>query len=114
MKLGSSTTSVPVDQIASIRYDGQTATLQLAETREAAGQLAEAADLFKKAARRVRRQTAGSADGALPRGRGAFSLALAEPARLKDARDELARSCEVYPRSRHLIPAREALARPSF
>src|SRR5271156_872334 len=48
--LGATTTSVPVDQIASIRYDGQSATYQLAETREANGQLAEAAELFKKAA----------------------------------------------------------------
>ncbi len=50
VKLGASTTSVPTDQIASIRYDGQPATLQLAETRESAGRLAEAAELFKKAA----------------------------------------------------------------
>lgn len=50
VKLGTSETSVPNDQIVSIRYDGQPATLQLAETRETAGQLAEAADLYKKAA----------------------------------------------------------------
>ncbi len=48
--LGATTTNVPVDQIASIRYDGQSATYTLAESREANGQLAEAADLFKKAA----------------------------------------------------------------
>ena len=48
--LGTSTTSVPNDLIASIRYDSQPATLQLAESRESAGQLAEAAELFKKAA----------------------------------------------------------------
>ena len=50
VKLGANTTNVPVDQIVSIRYDGQPATMQLAETREAAGQLAEAAELYKKAA----------------------------------------------------------------
>ena len=50
VKLGSNTTSVPNDQIVTIRYDGQPATLQLAETRETTGQLAEAAELYKKAA----------------------------------------------------------------
>src|SRR5947209_7288727 len=48
--LGANTTRVPTDQILSIRYDGQTATFQLAETRESGGQLAAAAELFKKAA----------------------------------------------------------------
>ena len=33
VKLGATETSVPTDQILSIRYDGQPATLQLAETR---------------------------------------------------------------------------------
>ena len=42
--------SVPTDQIQSIRYDGQSASFQLAEARESSGQLAEAAELFKKAA----------------------------------------------------------------
>src|SRR5262245_11922319 len=48
--LGTNTVTVPTDQIASIRYDGQTANYQLGETREAAGQLAEAAELFRKSA----------------------------------------------------------------
>src|ERR1700749_3465017 len=48
--LGATTTRVPTDQIASIRYDGQSAPFQLPEPHETTGQLAEAADLFKKAA----------------------------------------------------------------
>ncbi len=110
VRLGASTTSVPIDQIASIRYDGQTATLQLADTREAAGQLAEAADLYRKAAGE-------SADKplvlqmALYREAAALAeLALVEPARLKDARDKLTRFVRTYPSGRHIIPAREALA----
>ena len=89
--LGNSTTSVPTDQIVSIRYDGQPATIQLAETRESAGQLAEAADLFKKAA-------AEAADRpyvmqmALYREASALAdLALVEPGRAKDAKDKLIR-----------------------
>src|SRR5262245_27924668 len=42
VKLGANTTTVPTDQVLSIRYDGQSATFQLAESRESAGQLAEA------------------------------------------------------------------------
>jgi tetratricopeptide (TPR) repeat protein len=111
VRLGTSTTSVPTGQIASIRYDGQTAALQLAETREAAGQFAEAAELFKKAAGE-------SADKplilqmALYREAAVLAeLALVEPARLKDARDKLARFVQTYPTCRHIQPAREALAR---
>ena len=48
--LGATTTTVPTDQIQSIRYDGQSAIIPLAEARESSGQLAEAAELFKKAA----------------------------------------------------------------
>src|SRR5262245_53910201 len=46
--LGTNTVTVPTDQIASIRYDAQSANYQLGETREAAGQLSEAAELYKK------------------------------------------------------------------
>lgn len=111
VKLGTSTTAVPTDQIASIRYDGQPATLQLAETRESAGQLAEAAELFKKAA--------GEAAGkpyvmqmALYREASALAdLALVEPDRTKEAKDRLLRFVQAHPSSRHIIPAREDLAR---
>jgi len=111
VKLGNNTTSVPNDQIASIRYDGQPATLQLAETRETAGQLAEAAELFKKAAGEAAdkpyvRQLA------LYREASALAdLALVEPNRTKDAKDRLLRFVQAFPSSRHIIPAREDLAR---
>src|SRR5271157_1106892 len=111
VKLGNSTTSVPNDLIAAIRYDGQPATLQLAETRAAAGQLAEAAELFKKAAGEAAdkpyvrqmalyREAAALAD-----------LAIVEPDRTKDAKDRLLRFVQAHPSSRHIIPAREDLAR---
>lgn len=111
VKLGATATSVPVDQIVSIRYDGQPATLQLAETREAAGQLAEAAELYRKAA--------GEAEGkpfvlqaALYHEAAALTeLALVEPDRIKDARDKLTRFVQSYPTSRHTVPAREGLAK---
>src|SRR5262245_15269254 len=50
VKLGANTINVPTGEIASIHYDGQPPSLALAESRESANQLAEAADLYKKAA----------------------------------------------------------------
>jgi tetratricopeptide (TPR) repeat protein len=111
VQLGASTISVPTDQIVSIRYDGQTATFQLAESRESAGQLAEAADLFKKAAT----ETAGRPyplQAALFReARVLGDLALVEPERMKEARDKLNQFLRTYAHSRHLVAARETLAR---
>lgn len=109
--LGANTTTVPTDQIASIRYDGQSATFQLAESRESGGQLAEAVELYKKAA-------AETADRPFPRQAALFGeaetlaeLAMVEPGRMKDAKDRLARFIQTYPRGRHIVPARVALAR---
>ena len=48
--LGNANQAVPVNQIASIRYDGRPGTYDLATARESSGNLAEAADLFKKVA----------------------------------------------------------------
>src|SRR5208282_6891964 len=105
--LGTSTTSVPNDLIASIRYDGQPATLQLAETRESAGQLAEAAELFKKAAgeaadkpyvRQMALYRAASALGGVAR---------VETDRSKDAKDRLLRFVQAQPASRNIRPARQ-------
>jgi TolA-binding protein len=111
VKLGAGTTSVPTEQILAIRYDGQPATIQLAETRVSAGQLAEAAELFRKAAGEAGdkplvvqmaryREAATLAD-----------LALVEPDRMKDAKDRLLRFVRAFPSSRHIVPAREDLAR---
>src|SRR4051812_7528195 len=50
VKLGLNTITVPADQVVSVRYDGQPPSMALAESREAGGQLAEAVDLYKKAA----------------------------------------------------------------
>ena len=109
--LGTSTTSVPTDQIASIRYDGQPATLQLAESRESAGQLAEAAELFKKAASEAADKPYVMQMALFREASALADLALVEPGRSKDAKDRLLRFVRNYPNSRHIIPAREDLAR---
>jgi tetratricopeptide (TPR) repeat protein len=109
--LGANSTTVPTDQIASIRYTGQSANYQLGESRESAGQLAEAAELFKKAAG----ETGGKPfphQAALFREAKVLSdLALVEPERQAEARDKLGAFIRSYPGGRHIAGAREALAR---
>jgi tetratricopeptide (TPR) repeat protein len=109
--LGATSTSVPTDQIQSIRYEGQSANFQLAEARESSGQLSEAADLFKKAAT----ESAGKPyplQAALFREAEVLAeLAMVEPDRVKDAKDKLTRFLQSYPTSRHLAAARAAQAR---
>jgi tetratricopeptide (TPR) repeat protein len=109
--LGATQTSVPTDQIQSIRYDGQSASFALAEARESSGQLAESAELFRKAAA----ESAGKPfpyQAALYREAAVLTdLALIEPDRSKDARDKLAKFIAAYPSSRQIAGARACLAR---
>jgi tetratricopeptide (TPR) repeat protein len=111
VKLGANTTTVPTDQVLSIRYDGQTATFQLAESRESAGQLAEAADLFKKAAGETAGKPFPHMAAQAREAEVLADLALVEPARTKEARDKLAQFLRTYPASRHVAALRAALAR---
>ena len=112
MGLGSGPVNVPTDQIASIRYDGQSANFQLGESREATGQLAEAAELFKKSAMSDTASRPFPHQAALFREASVLGdLAMIEPDRTKEARDKLNQFIRLYPASRHIGPAREALAR---
>ncbi|WP_246196475.1 tetratricopeptide repeat protein [Aquisphaera giovannonii] len=111
VQLGNSTTTVPTDQIATIRYDGQPATLQLAESRENGGQLAEAAELYRKAAAEAADRPFVAQSALYHEAAALADLASIEPDRLKDAKDRLTRFVQKYPSSRHIIPAREDLAR---
>lgn len=111
VKVGVTPVSVPTEQIVSIRYDGQPATIQLAETREAAGQLAEAAELFRKAAGEAAGKPLVVQMAQFREAVALADLAANEPDRAKDARDRLLRFVQAFPTGRHIIPAREALAR---
>jgi tetratricopeptide (TPR) repeat protein len=111
VKLGTTTTAVTVDQILSIRYDGQPATIQLAETREAAGQLAEAAELYRKAAGEAAGKPFVQQMALYHEAAALTDLALADPERTKEARDKVTRFVQTYPSSRHIVAAREDLAK---
>jgi len=111
VQLGAITTSVPTDQIQSIRYDGQSASFALGEARESSGQLAEAAEMFKKAASE-------SAGKPFPVQAAQFreaevltELAVVEPDRVKEAKDKLAAFVRAYANGRHIAAARECQAR---
>jgi tetratricopeptide (TPR) repeat protein len=111
VQLGGTTIKVPTELIQSIRYDGQSGSFALGEARESSGQLAEAAEFFKKAAS----ESAGKPypqQAALFREAEALTdLAAVEPDRVKDAKDALTKFVRQYPSSRHTLGARACLAR---
>jgi len=109
--LGATTTSVPTDQIQSIRYDGQSASFPLAEARQSSGQLAESAELFKKAAAESSAKPFPYQAALFREAEVLTDLALIEPERMKDARDKLAKFIQAYPAGRHIAGARACLAR---
>ena len=76
-----------------------------------AGQLAEAAELFKKAATETAGRPYPHQAALFREARVMGDLALVEPDRMKEARDKLSQFLRSYPNSRHLIGRRESLAR---
>ncbi|MGP0066266.1 MAG: tetratricopeptide repeat protein [Isosphaeraceae bacterium] len=109
--VGATPVPVPVDQIVSVRYDSQSATYPLAEARESAGQLGEAADLFKKAVSEAAGRPYPQQAALFREARALGDLALVEPDRVKEARDKLSQFLRNYPNSRQLVAARESLAK---
>ncbi|HEV3167618.1 MAG TPA: tetratricopeptide repeat protein [Isosphaeraceae bacterium] len=103
--------SVPVDQIATINYTGEPASLTLAKSREANGALTEALDQYQKAA--------GEAAGkefivrAIQFSRASIMADLAEgdPSKIPQATDALEGFIKANGSSRQLGPALEALAK---
>lgn len=111
VKLGANTTSVPSDQILSIRYDGQPATIALAESSESGGQLDKAADLYKKAAGEASGKPFVEQMAKFKQAELTAALALADPGRVNEATGLLEGYIKAYPNSRHTGPALESLAR---
>ena len=103
--------TVPVDQIASVSYDGAPASLALAETRVNNGQLAEAADLFKQAATEAAARPFIAGSAKFRRAKILADAAIASPAKAKEAIGELDAYVAEYPAGRELAPALETLIR---
>lgn len=111
VSLGNSTIKVPTDQIAGVEYQGQPASMQLGETRERAGQLAEAAAEFKKAAAEAGNKPFIVQAALFREAKCLADLALTDPGRVKEAVDRLSAFLQAHPNSRHAASARETLAR---
>jgi len=111
VQLGGTTVRVPIDQIASVKYDGQPASIQLAEIRESAGQYTEAVELLRKAAVDAANKPLIVQAVLFREAEVLAELALIEPQRLDEATDKLRKFLTTYPTSRHAGPARSMLAR---
>ncbi len=105
---------VPIDQIAEIAYSGQPASLPLAETREQAGALDEALDLYAKSASEAAGNPLIAQQAQFGRVRVLAKLAESDPARLDEAITALDQFTTANPNSRFLGPALERLTRLSL
>lgn len=111
VKLGANEIAVPVDQIVSIRYDGQPASMALAESNESGGQFAKAIELYKKAAGEAGGKPFIEQTAKYKEAEVSADLALADPEKSAGAVALLDGFVKAYPGSRHVAPALDTLAR---
>lgn len=111
VRVGNATQAVPVNLIASIRYDGRPGTFDLASARESAGNLAEAADLYKRAAAESETKPLIAADALFNQARVTADLGLTDPSKADAAIALLTGFLKTYASSRHVVPALESLAK---
>jgi len=111
VQLGATTINVPADQVVSIRYDRQSALFPVAESREAAGLLAEAAELFRTAAADPNAEPLAVRAAQFGEAEVLTDLALIEPERMKEAKDKLTKFVRQHPNSRQIASAQECMAR---
>lgn len=111
VKLGATITNVPTGEIVSISYTGQPASMVQAEQREAAGALAEAADLYKKAAADAEGKPYVQQAAQYHQASVVAELALGNPARAGEAVNLLQAFVRAHPSGRHIVPALDKLAR---
>ncbi len=111
VKLGNTVTPIPSNEVASINYDGHPAGLDQAQAKESANALAEAADLYKKAAADASGKPFIAQDALFGQARALAELALTDPNRSSEAIAHLETFSRTYKDSRHAAPALESLAR---
>jgi tetratricopeptide (TPR) repeat protein len=112
VKLGNTVTPIPTNEIVSIAYDNDPASMEQAKTKEAASLLAEAADLYKKAAAEAGTTKPFIAeDAAFGQVRVTTELALNDPAKAAEALTLLQNFTRTYKTGRHIGPALEAQAK---
>ena len=111
VRVGNADQIVPVGQIASIRYDGRPPSLDFAAAREASGNLAEAADQYKKAATEAATKPFIVADALFGQARATADLGLTDPSKTAAAIALLESFLKMNGNGRHVIPALESLAK---
>ena len=111
VKLGNTVTAIPPHEIVSISYDNHPASLDQAQTKEAANALLEAADLYKKAAADAAARPFIAEDAAFSQARVLGELAQTDATKAPEAITLLESFARAYKSGRHVGPALEALAR---
>ncbi len=111
IQLGGKEQKVPIDQIESISYVGQPSSMKLAESRESSGLMAKAAEEYKKAASEAQDKPFVLQAAQYHQARAIMDLELADPDRPAEAAKLLEAFLKAHPKSRHLAPALESLAR---
>ena len=111
IKLGNTVTAIPTSEVESIEYDGHPASLEQARDKEAAGSLAEAVELYKKAASDAGGKAFIAEDASFAAARATAELAQTEPGKVAEAVNLLDSFTRTYKNGRHVGPALEALAR---
>ena len=110
VKLGNNVTAIPTAEIAAIVYDGHPVSLEQAQAKDAAGSLAEAIELYKKAVGEAATKPFIAEDAAFGQARATADLAQVEPDKVADAIAQLDAFSRKYKDGRHVGPALEALA----
>lgn len=111
VKLGNNVTSIPTNEVASVVYDGHPASLEQAQTKDAAGALGEAIELYRKAAGEAASKPFIAEDAAFGQARATADLAQTEPGKVAEAISLLDNFSRTHKEGRHVGPALEALAR---
>jgi tetratricopeptide (TPR) repeat protein len=111
VKLGANAVKVPTDQILSVRYDGQPASMALAETNESTGQLEKAAELYKKAATEASAKPLIEQAAKYKQAELTAESALTDPSKAAGAVALLDAFVKAYPSGRSTSAALENLAR---
>ncbi len=111
VKLGNTVTPIPTNEVASIVYDGHPASLDQAQAKEAANALAEAAELYKKAAAEASAKPFVAQDALFGQARALTELALTDASKAAEAIATLDAFARAHKTGRHVGPALEALAK---
>ncbi len=110
VKLGNTTTPIPTNEIVSISYDAHPASLDQAQAKEAANALAEAADLYKKAATEAATKPFIAEDATFGQARILSEMAMNDASKAAEATSILEGFVRTYKAGRHIGPALETLA----